>query len=1003
MLAQDQTSFNQDIRPLLSEYCFACHGPDSEHRAADLRLDIREAAIDYGAFVPGAPDESLVVERITSEDPDLRMPPGDHGKQLTREQQSLLTRWIKEGAVYEKHWAFQPIPAQVELPSVDGDWARRDMDSFVARRLQERGLKSAVEAERSVWLRRVSLDLTGLPPTLKQREEFLADDSAEAYDKVVDRLLNSPQYAERMATMWMDVARYADTFGYQNDVEMNVWPWRDWVIQAFTENLPYDQFIVQQLAGDRLPNATPETRLATTFNRLHRQTNEGGSVPEEFRLTGIADRTTTMGTAFLGLTLECCRCHDHKFDPMSQREFYQLSAFFADIDELGLYSHFTQAVPTPSLLLYQDGQELEHQHLLQNRADAEKHYHTVQQQVLLEWADKDVSGEVDQSITAKPVFEMALNGDQSGVVDAATLFDGDQAVVCQDAPRFGRTDAFSYSLWIKPAALASPMVVLHQSRAAEDSGFRGLQLLLRDGHPEFSMIHFWPGNAVRVQSRTAVPAGHWTHLAVTHDGTGTAAGLAIYVDGERTDLEVVRDHLTYDIRHRREWGDSEVGSIPLALGARFRDVGFRDGCMDQLRVFDRRLTEVEVLAESRLAETQWTAKQPTDRLRNHYAAHDERVAKAREQLRQACDLENEFVSKVRQIMTMEHFEDAPATHLLVRGDYTQPAEVVMPVTPEVWRGQVGRGDRLALANWIVDDGNPLTARVMANRMWHLFWGRGLVSTLEDFGNQGAPPSHPQLLDYLARGLIDHQWDLHWLCREIVLSSAYRQSSLPVDSATYETDPENVWLARGPKHRLSAEQLRDLVLFTSGLLVPTVGGPSVKPYQPPGLWQESGTGKTYVMSEGAGLYRRSLYTFWKRTAPPPNMLTLDATSRESCTPKRELTTTPLQAMVFLNDPQFVEAARVLAENVLRENSDWDAQVEQLFLKVLSRPPKDAERQILREGYEQQLEYFQANPQPCQAFLQTGTRPVDVQLPAAELAAFAVVVQTVFAYDETIMSR
>ncbi len=1000
-------SFNSDIRPILSENCFACHGPDEEDRAADLRLDQREPAVDYGAIVEGEPDESLLIERIMSADPDVIMPPPETNKALTTKQKDLLAEWIRQGGEYEKHWSFEPLARSIDVPKTVDDWPRRSIDAFVAQAHRQKGFQPTEEADRATWLRRVTFDLTGLPPTLSELDTFLSDDSGEAYERVVERLLKSPAYGERMAVMWLDVARYADTFGYQNDVAMEVWPWRQWVIEAFNRNMPYDQFVTEQIAGDLIEGATREQQLATAFNRLHRQTNEGGSVAEEFRLTGITDRTTTAGTAFLGLTMECCRCHDHKFDPIKQKEFYQLSAYFSDIDEFGLYSHFTFTAPTPAMLLYEADQEQEHQAAKQAVTTAEAKLEEAMQSARRHWKSRpeDLISELPEP--RKPAFTLPLEGDVDGVVGMATRCNGDDAIECKEAPRFGRTSAFSYSLWVRPEVEGPRMMVLHQSRAAEDSGFRGLELTIDEGHPQFSMIHFWPGNAMRIRAVETIPVGDWTHLAVAHDGSGRAEGMQLFINGNAVQAEVIRDKLTRDIRHRKNWGDMDVDNVSLALGARFRDIGFRDGALDDLKVYDVQLSSAEVLSIYRAARPSETENEIDTEmaLLHQLLTADDGVAEARATLAKARDAENELVAGVREIMTMRHDDKAPATHVLGRGEYTNKGEQVTASTPQLSGGlPVADADRMSLAKWMVDPQNPLTSRVIANRMWHLFFGRGIVVSLEDFGSQGSPPSHPELLDYLARSLMDNDWDLHWLCREIVLSSTYRQSSKVGSPDIYEHDPDNVWLTRGPKHRLSAEQLRDTVLAASGLLVRKIGGPSVMPYQPAGLWEEAGTGKSYHQSTGDGLYRRSLYTFWKRTSPPPTMLTLDATSRESCTARRELTTTPLQALVFLNDPQYVEASRVLAETLIENhNTDIDSRWDELFRRLISRMPSDREREVVDRLYGEQLEYFVATPSEADEFLKVGTQSVKETAPRSDLAATTVVVQTLFAYDETIMLR
>ncbi|MCG8651587.1 MAG: DUF1553 domain-containing protein, partial [Pirellulales bacterium] len=1021
----EEVQFDRDIRPILSDNCFSCHGPDEHGREADLRLDVREDAVDYGAITPGDIDASLILERIGETDPDLVMPPPSTGKHIEPDQIRLLEQWIKSGAVYERHWSFVPVPPQVDAPRVDDPdgWARSELDSFVLHRLHKEGLEPAKQATPGEWLRRVSYDLTGLPPDLEMLERFLADPSDQAYEDVVEELLASDAYGEHMAAMWLDVARYADTFGYQNDVPMEVWPWRDWVIRSFNKNLPYDEFVHQQIAGDLLPNATVDQKLATTFNRLHRQTNEGGSVVEEFRQANIADRTVTAGTAFLGLTMDCCRCHDHKYDPILRKDFYSFAAYFSNIDELGLYSHFTFGVPTPALLLYQDDQEEQHRAAQAKVSQLENQLAKSWEKRLAKWNNDRLVPTVKQVAPPKPDFSFALEGEQEGVVGKSTRCNGDDEIVCQGVSEFSRFDPFTISLWVKPAISQPRMLVLHQSVAAEDSAFRGLQLTVDDGRPEISLIHFWPGNAVRIESSQAIPTDQWSLLSVRHDGSGRAAGLSIYVNGSPVTTTIERDQLTRDIRHRAEWNDRKVGQVKMALGARFRDIGFRDGLVDDLQVFQRMLSEAEILSIFNAAVrssddpevAKWPPKSTTAQMQlEHDWLQTPDHLELSSQLRQARAEEDRIITGVRAIMTMRTANKPRKTHMLQRGDYTMPGDEVTPATPqflfqEKLNGQDRLGqdqlrqDRLGLARWLTHADNPLVSRVIVNRFWHHFFGRGIVASLEDFGSQGQSPTHPQLLDYLARSLMRDHWDLKNLCRRIVLSSTYRQSSIPSDRRLFESDPQNKLLARGPKHRLSAEQVRDTVLAVSGLLVRKVGGPSVMPYQPKGLWKESGTGKEYKQSTGEGLYRRSLYTFWKRTAPPPSMLTFDATSRESCTAKRELTTTPLQALVLLNDPQYVEAARVLAEKLVQKHSSLDDRWTELFLRLICRPPTEQEREIINLLYGEQLESFRQDVSAAKRFISVGESKVNQTLDPAELAAVAVVVETLFSYDETQMKR
>jgi hypothetical protein len=1004
-------SYNRDIRPILSDKCFACHGPDQNHREADLRLDEREAAT-ASVIVPGNPEASPLMERIRSADPDAVMPPVHTQKPLSEAEQTLLGQWIAAGAPYEAHWAFVPLPDAVAIPETaeSSAWARGPLDHFVWQTLAARHWPPAPEAPRHQWLRRVTFDLTGLPPTLEELDAFEADTSAEAYERVVERLLRTPAYAERMAADWLDAARYADTFGYQADRDMHVWPWRDWVIRAFQENLPYDQFLLQQLAGDMLPEATAEQRLATAFNRLHRQTNEGGSIEAEFRIEYVADRVRTMGTAILGLTLECARCHDHKYDPVSQREYYALQALFNNIDEHGLYSHFTETAPTPVLLLYTGDQAARHQQLLAEIAAKVAEQQTVReaaQQRAADWAQDAASRAALTMPVATYVqtFDEAQAGGDYRLVEGrsgkALEFGGDDQFVCTGAPQLSRAQPFTVGLWVRPEEHGPRMVVAHQSRAAEDAAFRGFSLVLDEGVPVVSLVHFWPGNAIQVRARQAVPLQRWSHLTVAYDGSSRASGVELYVDGVPVEVEVVRDKLTRDFIHRAAWGDSEAGSIPFALGARFRDVGFRNGAVDDLLVFDSQLSALEV---AELCGVKPTAQASWEQ---HFIRRiDEAGQRVASELLTLRVAENEHVAGVQQIMAMEEMQPRRQTFVLGRGVYDAPGEAVEPGTPRAIFPAAGETprDRLEFAQWLIDPRHPLTARVAVNRYWRLFFGQGLVVTTEDFGNQGEVPSHPELLDWLARRFIASGWDTRDLCRTIVLSATYRQASTPVDAAAFTRDPGNRWLARGPRHRLSAEQVRDHALAASGLLVQKLGGPSVYPYQPAGLWEEAGTGKSYRQSTGPDLYRRSMYSFWRRTSPPPSMTTFDAPSREYCLVRRERTATPMQALTLLNDPQFVEAARVIAERATAAHPAAPrAALAQAFRLLTSRPASNAELAVLEELFEAERTHYRQQQAEAEQYLAIGEKTRDPQFDVAELAAMTAAVQAIMSYDECVIKR
>jgi len=1024
-----KVDFSKDVLPILSDKCFHCHGPDDSGRKAKLRLDTQEGAFrvkdGVANIVKGKPEQSEIIVRVLSKDEDELMPPPSSHRTLTEEQKQTLKRWVEQGAPWGKHWAFLQIPQAIKPPKVK--YARtveNGIDRFIRSRMEQEKLKPSAEATKEQLIRRATFDLTGLPPTLEEIDAFLADKSKKAYEKVIDRLLQSPSYGEQMAREWLDLARYADTFGYQADVDMNMYPWRDWVIKAFNENLPYDKFITWQLAGDLLPNATPDQKLATAFNRLHRQTNEGGSIEEEFRVEYVSDRVHTMGTAFLSLTLECARCHDHKYDPISQKDYYSLTAFFDNIDESGLYSHFTRATPTPTLGLYKDGQEAKLTEVKAQIALQEAKLNLVMNEArprFEQWKNPGVPIIAPKPVTVYAFDEVkdnktpnALGTNSAVLVDSpkqvegkvgqALQFSGDNELECRGAGEFNRTDAFSFALWLKPTEKQSRAVVFHRSRAWTDSGSRGYELVLEDGKPFFGLIHFWPGNAIGVRAKQALPLNEWSYVTVTYDGSSQAAGVALYLNGKRLELETVRDKLTRDIIHRSEWGDMEAGKIELTLAGRFRDNGFKNGLIDELAIYDRALTEFEVAEMLPHADV---AKVNNDA--EFYAYYlnrfDENYQKVQAELKRLRGVENNIADGVQEIMVMKELPQRRPTYLLKRGAYDAPAEEVFPGTPERIFPMSAEypKNRLGLAEWMTDPKNPLTARVAVNRIWKLHFGKGLVATVEDFGAQSQRPTHPELLDWLARKYIETGWDRKAMHKLIMMSATYQQGTVP-NAEQLAKDPENLLLARGARHRLTAEQIRDSALAVSGLLSPVIGGPSVKPYQPAGLWEESGTGKSYKQDKGENLYRRSIYTFWRRTSPPPSMLSFDATSREVCTAKREVTSTPLQALVLLNDPQFVEASRVLAEKLVKaEPQAVDERIVRSFRLLTGRTPDKDEVAILERLYAEQKERFAKDTPAAQKLVKTGESKTDTTLDATEVAATTMLVSTLMNFDEFVMKR
>jgi len=1028
--APAQPDFNFQVRPILADRCFKCHGPDAKARKAKLRLDLAESAYAVRdeptgrrAVVPHHPELSELYRRITATDDD-QMPPATSNLSLSDAEKEVLRRWIQAGAEYKPHWAFIPVGEVAPPKPGNAALVRNPIDAFVLARLESEGLGFSPEADRETLIRRLSFDLRGLPPTLEEIDAFLADPSANAYEKLVDTLLASPAYGEKQANVWLDLARYADTYGYQADVDRDMSPWRDWVIRAFNENLPYDQFITWQLAGDLLPAATRDQVLATAFNRLHRQTNEGGSVEEEFRAEYVAERVATAGTAFLGLTLGCARCHDHKYDPITQKDFYRMSAFFNNIDESGLYSHFTHATPSPGLLLYRDGEQARHEALLAQLRARETELAGLAQAAQGRFAAWMASGTNSipppAPVAAYAFEEIVTNSTPDalstnhpailsdgpiavpGKLGQALKFSGDNSASLKDVGAFDRTSPFSFSLWLEPTEHQDRAVIFHRSRAWTDSGSRGYELLLEDERPSFALIHFWPGNALRVRARQALPLNQWSQLTITYDGSSRAGGLRLYLNGEPLPLEVVRDHLYKSILHREAWGDADVGNIDLTLAGRFRDAGFKNGAIDEFQIFDRCLTPWE----AKLVAGAVTGVPPREALSAWFLQNvDAPYRAALRELRTLREAEGRLIDDVPEIMVMSEMASRRPTYLLKRGAYDARGEAVEPGTPAaIFRGPDGLPpNRLGLARWVVDRRNPLTARVAVNRVWRTHFGRGLVETEEDFGTQGKLPAYPALLDWLARDFMDHGWDVKALHKLVVLSATYRQSS-QASPALVARDPDNHRLARGPKHRLRAEELRDNALAISGLLSPRIGGPSARPYQPEGLWEETGTGKHYEPDHGEGLYRRSLYTFWRRTAPPPSMLIFDAPSREVCTARRETTTTPLQALVLMNDPQFVEAARVLAERLVGQcGADREACILRAFRLATGRSPKPREQAILLRLYQEQLELFAASPGTAEQYLKTGEHAPAQSLPAQQVAAAAVLANALMNLDEFVTER
>ena len=1027
--AERVPSYNRDIRPILSDKCFACHGPDNGKREAGLRLDVRELAIkplesDTTAIVPGQPEASELLRRVSAASPDEVMPP-PHAKlgRLSREEIETLRKWIASGAEYQAHWAFLPIEP-VTLPEPPAEVViRNPIDRIVFAGLAERRLKPQPEADRATLLRRVTFDLTGLPPTPEEVTAFVHDPDPNAYERAVDRLLQSTRYGERMAADWLDLARYADSYGFQVDRERDMWPWRDWVIRAFNDNLPWDQFVTWQVAGDLLPEPTDDQRLATAFNRLHAMESEGGSVEEEYRVNYINDRVVTFGTAFLGLTLECCRCHDHKFDPLTQREYYGLFAFFDDIDEAGLYSYFTPSAPTPAMWLLSDAEKQQHAAAVAAVEAADKQLAALRQErreAFTPWlrqrpeVPKTIPGELarfsfeERNAEGKFVStvdpgQTATSPNENTLVDGphgkAIQLTGDHAVTTT-LGNFHRYEPFTLSLWLKTPDVKDRAVVLHRSRAWTDAASRGYELLIEDGRLKWSLIHFWPGDAISIKAVDPVPLNEWVHVTVSSDGSSRAAGLNLFVNGQPAVTNVVRDHLTRDI--------TGGGGDTIALGERFRDRGFTGGAVDELRVFHRALTPLEVqevFAPGTLA-TVWSkdvaALSEADRealFAVYLATADEPYRQQLAAVRSAREKQSQLADAAREIMVMRDMPEPKTAYVLKRGEYNLRQDAVEPGTPAALLPfpDDQPKNRLGLARWLTDPQHPLLARVTVNRFWQGCFGRGLVKTAEDFGSQSERPEYPELLDWLAGEFVRSGWDTKGLLKSIVMSHTYRQRSF-ADPQVMADDPENVWLARGPRHRLPAEMIRDNVLAASGLLVDKVGGPPVRTYDMPESFKPSAAGT------GDDLYRRSLYTFWRRTGPAPVLETFDVPKRVVCIARRETTNTPLHAFVLLNGPQFVEAARVLAEKLHREcEGNRERMIDRAFLTLAGRAPDDTERQILSRMFDEQRQWYADHPQQATEYLSVGTKARGDAVPAADLAAWATVVNALLNYDGCVVKR
>jgi hypothetical protein len=1038
----DDIDFNYHVKPILSDKCFACHGPDKANQKAGLRLDTPEGAFallgerqDHKAIVPGKLNKSHVYLRMISGDPEFKMPPANFHLKLTVKEIATISKWIEQGAEYKPHWAF------ISSNTSENVVSENSIDYFINNKLKTEDLKFEDQASKETLIRRASFDLTGLPPLLDDIDAFVSNTDPKAYDDLVDRLLNSKSYGERMASNWLDIARYADTDGYLDDKHREFSPYRDWVIAAFNKNMPYEQFVTWQLAGDLIPDANQESILATAFNRLNKRNGEAGIVFEEYRVEYTADRTNTIGKAFLGLSLECARCHDHKYDPISQKDYYKMFGFFNSTFEIGSPVFGPDQTPGPALLLSSKEEGAKRESLLTYIKNLENTHKTEFKEAsgFQQWKNKSsISAETLQQRIARvnvahysldtfdsigearyhskeeknrekpasfrqPVIQTGKKG------NAFFVSDYNSAALGKKVGWYERTDSFSLQFWVYPETVYEDVNVI---RHCEDLrlGLKGYTFKLKENKPSFVMSHSWPQNALEVTGINALPKKEWSQITITYNGSSKANGVSIYINGEKEEQVIDLDNLYKGILY--ESNIHTYGFDGITFGARDKFIPFKDGGIDEIKVFDELLTPLEVLFSydnnKAMDAIDSSSSIREELLKEYYSAHvSENVRNIEKKLKGSREEENELVNEIPEIMVMGDLPKPRPTHVLKRGEYTNIGEEVEPGVPEsIFKSKKDYPkNRLGLSQWLFDKENPLTARVFVNRIWQLHFGTGIVETSDDFGSQGSLPSHPELLDYLANYFIASGWDIKALHKKIMTSKTYMQYS-GITKEKNQIDPKNKLLARGARFRLPAEMIRDNALAISGLLVDEIGGESVYPYQPDGLWDDLNNKKwtyKYLQKPGDGLYRRSLYTIWKRSFVPPSMLIFDMANRDVCTVKRETTNTPLQALVLLNDPQYVEAARVLAESLIVEKETDEEQVQAAFKLITGRKADDKEIELLNNFYSQEFENFKKNDQLAIQYLSTGEHRWNRSLDPYKIAALSVVANTIMNTDEAIMRK
>lgn len=1018
--------FNIDIKPILSDKCFACHGPDKAKQKAGLRLDIAENAFarlpenpKNFAIVPGNPAKSELVLRILSDDPTYKMPSLKSHLNLSAKEKALLVKWVQDGAIYKPHWAFvSPVKKVIPSESI----GLNPIDYWVGQRLIKEKLKQNGRASRQMLLRRLSLDLTGLPPSLDEIENFKKDTRPNATEILVDRLLASPHFGEKMAAEWLDIARFADSHGYTVDRIRDMSPYRDWVIDAFNQNLPYDKFIHYQLAGDLLQNPTKEMRIATAFNRNHQQNTEGGIVEEEYQTEYVIDRANTFGEAFMAMGVGCARCHDHKYDPISQKNYYQLYSFFNNVREAGQIS-FNDDLPTPTMLLPTSKQEEVLKFIQTKIKTTEEKIVSRVSEGFEAWNQKDESKKLTQSIFPKNGLlghfnfdsnlinlenekevgvikrESGKTGDLpvfgSGFQERGLTFDGDVYVDFGKIGVFRKSEPFTIGMWVNVPKELKEGVIFHKSNAERLYNFKGFHVYLKNGQLEIMMAHTAPSNAITKLTTSDIPRDRWVHLTLTYDGSSKAAGLLLYLNGDEMATETVIDQLYKDIIF---YSKQEPG---LQIGGWWRGLGFKGGQVDEVFVYNRTLRpyEVQILANRQKSDLIFADVKNRKDYYDH-VLDSNRLALQADVVKWRTAL-SDSSEKIRELMVMQEMPKPKHSFLLKRGQYDAKGEEVFPSTPEKifpFQAKFPK-NRLGLAYWLTDSNNPLTARVAINRFWQNLFGLGLVKTSEDFGNQGEMPTHPELLDDLAVTFRESGWDIKKMIKSMVLSDTYQQES-GVSKDLMEKDPENRFLARGPSTRLTAEMMRDNILVASDLINRKIGGRSIYPYQPEGLWDINGS--KYKQDVSDEVYRRSLYIVIKRSVPNPTMSSFDASSRSSCLARRQKTNTPLQALVILNDPTFVEASKVIGLSMSKLN-DRTSSIKQAYLRLTGREPYVKELEILENLQKASFIRFEKSPEKARGLLESGLYKLDKNENVALIASYAVVASTIMNSDATIMKR